>query len=146
MTLFMECRWEECLDIFQSRQNFTDYHPHRLDQKTMTRVIRAYGHLERWMDAVEIFADFVEEKLQLSKMPAGRPPVIPGKITKSSVNIDFVMEIVLSILSQYDQESLIPIVLTRVVEKGIPLSETILKEAFAKTATDNVTATLNIHR
>lgn len=140
------------------------YHGSRLDQKTMTRVIRAYGHLQLWMDAMEVFADYVEE--------AGlvRPPGRAGIDIGRNNTIDMVIEVVMDVLSKfnqvsrrlcasstsaasltshtlrYAQEHLVPTVLERLVEKGIPISKGLLQEAFQVTSTDHVTSTLHTHK
>jgi hypothetical protein len=146
----------------------TGYHGGRLDQKTMTRVVRAYGHLERWMDAIELFADYVQEAglgdaaaddrsraaaLAASGAGAGAGSGEAGtgaahiniRGGRKVENIDMVLTVVMEVLAQHGQERLIPNVLSRLVEKGIPISEAPLKEAFRLTASANATVTRNTH-
>lgn len=65
----------------------------------MTRVIKAHGHLERWMDAMEVFADYLEEAA-LSK---GRSGAVVDPSDRRSVSIDMVIAVVMDVLAQYDQ-------------------------------------------
>lgn len=119
----------------------------------MTRVIKAYGYLERWMDAMEVFADYVEEAGLQSGGRAESLLATPSNEAnsknermKKNVNIDIVIAVVMEILNQHGQECLIPNVLSRLVEKGISISEFTLKEAFWHTSSDNSTTTTSVHR
>jgi hypothetical protein len=59
--LFMEGRWEACVDIYNQRSRFSNYSAYQLDQKTVRRVLRSLSNTNRWLDAVEALADYVTE-------------------------------------------------------------------------------------
>ena len=122
--LFMECRWEECIEIYQRRMECANYLPHDLDQITVRQVLQAYGHLHRWMDAIEFFAEYVTEKMKpeavqirrsiaTSKRFASVYLARQKKVSLSSGgnsealdnNIDLVLKCVISILVEHNQVS-----------------------------------------
>jgi hypothetical protein len=87
--LFRECRWEECIEIYQRRRDYSFYKPQSLDQVTVHRIIKAYGHLDRWIDAIEFLAEFVQERrsavlLLQSSGPSGQGHATGSPATTSS--------------------------------------------------------------
>ena len=118
----MECRWEECIEIYQQRMECTNYLAHDLDQITVRQVLQAYGHLHRWMDAIEFFAEYVTEKMKpeaiqirriianskrfASVTLARQKKVLlnnPNNTEPLDNNIDLVLKCVISILVEHNQ-------------------------------------------